>query len=128
MDLGLLNDRIFLDANVYFKRTNDMLFENVQIPNSSGFSALSYQNAGTMDNSGWELNFYANKIINAGKFSADFRLNFANSVNTIVKLEDKILQTFNGQYDYRNGSYLTRIQEGNAYGSIYGFEYLGCLS
>jgi TonB-linked SusC/RagA family outer membrane protein len=125
MDLGLLNDRIFLDANVYFKRTKDMLFGNVQIPNSSGFSSLNYQNAGTMDNSGWELNFYANKIINAGKFSADFRMNFANSVNTIVYLEDKILQTFNGQYDYRNGSYLTRIQEGNAYGSIYGFEYLG---
>lgn len=125
LDLGLFKDRILVDANLYYKRTSDMLFRDVAIPNSSGFGALSYQNAGTMDNNGWELNFYANKAISSGKFSVDFRFNLANSINTIVDLDDKILQTYNGQYNYENGSYLTRIQEGNAYGSIYGFKYLG---
>ena len=124
-DLGLFGDKIQADMNLYFKRTNDMLFENVAIANSSGFGGLSYQNAGSMDNNGWEINLYANKIIKSGDFSVDFRLNFSNSVNKIVRLDQEILDTYNNKYDYSNGTYLTRIQEGNSFGSIYGFRYLG---
>jgi len=124
-DLGLFNDKILIDMNLYHKRTNDMLFKDVSIPNSSGFSTLSYLNAGTMDNDGWEINLYADKIIKTKNFSIDFRFNFANSTNTIVSLDDKILKTYNSEYDYKNGTYLTRIQEGNSFGSIYGFRYKG---
>ncbi|MDD4991029.1 MAG: SusC/RagA family TonB-linked outer membrane protein [Paludibacter sp.] len=124
-DLGLFGDKIQADMNLYYKRTNDMLFKFVGIPNSSGFGVLNYQNAGSMDNNGWEINLYANKVIKVGDFSVDFRLNFSNSMNKIVQLDQKILDTYNVKYDYSNGSYLTRIQEGNSYGSIYGFKYLG---
>ena len=124
-DLGLFEDKIQADMNVYFKRTNDMLFENVAIANSSGFGSLRYQNAGSMDNNGWEINVFANKIIKSGKFSMDFRFNLSNSVNKIVDLDKKILDTYNGEYNYKNGTYLTRIQAGNSFGSIYGFRYLG---
>jgi TonB-linked SusC/RagA family outer membrane protein len=124
-DLGLFGDKIQADMNLYYKRTNDMLFKFVGIPNSSGFGVLNYQNAGSMDNNGWEINLYANKVIKVGDFSVDFRLNFSNSMNKIVELDQKILDTYNVKYDYSNGSFLTRIQEGNSYGSIYGFKYLG---
>ena len=102
-----------------------MLFKDVVIPNSSGFGKLTYQNAGSMNNNGWEINLYANKIVSAKDFSIDFRFNIANSVNTIDKLDDAILNTYNTEFNYNNGSYLTRIQEGNSYGSIYGFKYKG---
>ncbi|HEY6914062.1 MAG TPA: SusC/RagA family TonB-linked outer membrane protein, partial [Paludibacter sp.] len=125
LDLGLFDDKIQVDANLYFKRTKDNLFKDVGIPNSSGFGKLTYQNAGSMDNNGWEINFYANKLVSTKDFSIDFRFNLSNSVNKIVYLNDNILNTYNGKYDYRNGSYLTRIQEGNAFGSIYGFRYKG---
>jgi TonB-linked SusC/RagA family outer membrane protein len=124
-DLGLFDDKIQIDANVYFKRTFDQLFPNVAIQNTSGFNSLTFQNAGTMDNNGWEINMYANKIVSSKDFSIDFRFNLANSVNSIVQLDERILSTYNGKYNYRNGSYLTRIQEGNAFGSIYGFKYKG---
>lgn len=125
LDLGLFDDKIQADINVYQKRTTDQLFPNVAIPNSSGFSTLTYKNAGTMDNMGWEINLFGNKLLTKGNFSMDFRFNIANSVNTIVKLDESILNSYNADYDYENGTYLTRIQEGNSFGSIYGFKYLG---
>ena len=125
MDLGLFNDMLQFDINLYHKRTKDLLFDNVDIPNSSGFSKLSYINAGTMDNDGWEVNLYANKIIKSKDFSMDFRFNISNSINRIQKLNQNILDGYNADYDYQNGSYLTRIQEGNSFGSIYGFRFKG---
>jgi len=124
-DLGLFDDKILMDMNVYFKTTRDMLFKDVAIPNSSGFSTFTYQNAGSMSNNGWEINVYANKIVSAKDFSIDFRFNISNSINKILQLDDAILNTYNNNFDYNNGSYLTRIQEGNSFGSIYGFKYEG---
>lgn len=125
MDIGLLDDKIQVDLNYYHKQTKDLLFPNVGIPNSSGFNSLSYMNAGIMDNDGWEVNFFANRIIKTKNFSMDLRFNISNSVNKIVSLDQSILNAYNEDYDYENGSYLTRIQEGNSFGSIYGFKYLG---
>jgi len=125
LDLGLLDDKIQIDMNYYHKQTKDLLFPKVGIPNSSGFTELSYMNAGIMNNDGWEINFFANRIIKTKNFSMDLRFNISNSVNKIVSLDQSILNTYNEDYDYENGSYLTRIQEGNSFGSIYGFKYLG---
>lgn len=124
-DIGLFDDRLQADINLYFKRTKDLLFQNVEIPNSSGFAVLSYQNSGIMDNQGWEINLYANRLFKTQHFSVDIRFNIANSVNRIVELKDAILNTYNSDFNYDNGSYLTRIQEGNSFGSIYGFRYKG---
>ena len=124
-DLGFFDDKLQMDINFYNKRTKDLLFPNVPIPNSSGYTTISYQNAGTMDNSGWEINLYANKLFQSKDFSVDFRFNISNSVNQIVDLQDGILSSFNTDYDYQNGSYLTRLQKGNSFGSIYGFRYKG---
>ncbi len=125
LDIGLFDDRFQADINVYTKRTRDLLFKDVRIPNSSGFTVLSYQNAGVMDNNGWEINLFANRLFKTKDFSVDFRFNIANSVNRIVQLKESILNGINAEYDYENGTYLTRIQEGNSFGSIYGFRYKG---
>lgn len=124
-DIGLLNDMYVFDINLYSKRTTDLLFEKTPLPTTSGFSQLSYQNAGTMDNKGWEINFFANKFIKSKDFSVDFKFNLSNYVNTLVKLDKGILKGFNSEFNHLNGSYLTRIQEGNSFGSIYGFVYDG---
>jgi TonB-linked SusC/RagA family outer membrane protein len=124
-DLGFLDDTYVFDLNLYSKRTTDLLFEKTPLPTSSGFGVLSYQNAGIMDNNGWEVNFYANKFIKTKDFSVDFRFNLSNYVNTLVKLDPGILAGINSEFDNNNGTYLTRIQEGNAFGSIYGFRYKG---
>lgn len=125
LNIGLSNERVVADMNVYHRRTSDMLFENQRIPSSSGYNYISYINAGTMDNDGWELNLNTNNLIEAGKFTIDVNANFSNYKNTIKALDDNVLDSYNGSFDFNNGSYLSRVQVDNSFGSIYGFRYLG---
>lgn len=124
-NLALFNNAIVSDINIYHRRTTDLLFKDQQIPQSTGFSSISYINAGTMDNDGWELNLNTNNLIKIGKWIIDFNANFSNYRNVIKELDSSVLDSYNSDFDYNNGSYLTRVQEGNAFGSIYGFRYLG---
>lgn len=125
LDLGLFDDKYIFDLNFYNKRTVDLLFRNVAISSSSGYGSLSYINGGTMDNDGWELNFYANRFVKTKNFSMDFRFNLSNYKNTLIDLNQSILDSYNQDFNYFNGSYLTRVQKGNSFGSIYGFRYKG---
>lgn len=125
MDLGLFNDTYTMDLNFYNKHTTDLLFKDVNVSQLSGFNGVPWFNGGVMDNDGWELNLYANRFIKVGEFSVDFRFNLSNYKNTLIQLDQKLLDSYNGKFDYLNGSYLTRIQENNSFGSIYGFKYKG---
>ena len=124
-DLGLWNDRLTADFNIYTQKTSDLLMGNRRIPTSSGFTALNYQNVGDMVNNGWEFNINASEIIKAGKFRASFNVSFANNKNEITKMDETVLASINKDFDKSNGSYLTRVQLHNAFGSIYGFRYKG---
>lgn len=124
-DMSLFDYKCTLDFNYYKKRTKDLLFENQSIPGSSGFSYLDYINAGVMDNTGWEFNVSTNKLIKLNNWTIDFNLNLSNYINQIVSLSQTFLNAYNSNFDYSNGSYLSRLQEGNALGSIYGFRYKG---
>lgn len=125
MDLGFLKDKLVFALNYYFQHTDDLLFQNLSLPSTSGFSGLSWQNVGSMQNNGWELYFNANKIIKTKDFSLSLNCNLANNKNVLQHLDPSVLNNYNGAYDYTNGTYLSRIQEGNSYGSIYGFKYKG---
>lgn len=126
IDLGFNNDAYVFDINFYNKRTTDLLFPNVKMSQSSGFDNYAYINGGIMDNDGWEVNFYANRFIKSKSFSVDFKFNLSNYRNTLIDLDQQLLDTYNGNgFDYKNGSYITHIQEGNSFGSIYGFRYKG---
>ena len=125
MDLGLFDDKYVFDVNVYQKHTTDLLFPTVAIASSSGYSTVPYINGGSMDNDGWEVNFYATRLLKTKDFSVDFTFNLSNYKNTIDQLDPSLMTSFNGDFNYQNGSYLTRIQQGNSFGSIYGFKYLG---
>lgn len=124
-DVSLFDFRYTLQANVYHRRTADLLFSNQSIPSSTGFGSLSYINAGTMDNDGWELAFSTQNMIRRGDWTVDLTLNLSNYRNTIITLDDNVLSSYNPDFAYGNGEYLSRIQIRNSYGSIYGFRYLG---
>ncbi|MDR0428335.1 MAG: SusC/RagA family TonB-linked outer membrane protein [Dysgonamonadaceae bacterium] len=132
-DIGF-RDNYFVDLNLYQNKTRDLLFADPKIPTSSGYSRLAYKNAGSLKNEGWELAFRAERVLNIGDVSFDFRFNLANSVNTLLKLDEDILSTYNKQFGYKNldprdgnegTGYLQRMQVGKSYGSIYGFRYQG---
>lgn len=125
IDLGFKDDTYLFDINFYKKRTEDLLFKDVAITQASGYGNLAYINGGTMDNAGWEVNFYSNRFVKYKDFSIDFRFNLSNYMNTLIDLDQTLLDSYNRDFDYQNGSYLTRVQKGNSFGSIYGFRYKG---
>lgn len=124
-DFGFWNDRINGNVELYWQYTTDLLMQNRGIPTSSGYANLAYQNVGDMKNVGWEFNLNGDKIIKAGKFSADFNITFANNKNTITAMDETCLATLNSEFNRQNGSYLTRVELNTALGSIYGFRYKG---
>ncbi|MCC8145655.1 MAG: SusC/RagA family TonB-linked outer membrane protein [Bacteroidales bacterium] len=125
-DLALLDYTYVLDVNLYHQRTQDMLHKDTKIPTSTGYDNLPYRNGGTMDNDGWEVNFQANRFVKVGNVTFDFKFNLANSVNTIISLDQDILDSYNKDFTYGNkAAYLQRLQEDKSFGSIYGFRYKG---
>lgn len=124
-DFGLFNDKVTFDVNLYTKMTTKMLMNNRQIPTSSGYTSLDYANEGKMRNTGWELNLNANRFISVGNFSVTGNLTFSDNYNELVEMESSILDGYNGDFEYKNGQYLTYVQLNNAFGSIYGFRYKG---
>ncbi|MBQ2340976.1 MAG: TonB-dependent receptor, partial [Bacteroidaceae bacterium] len=124
-DLGFLNNRLTADINLYTNNKTNLLMYNRAIPSSSGFANLSVQNNGRMRNNGWEVNLNAREIVKAGKFSISGNLSFANNKNEIMEMDETILESLNGEFNKNNGSYLTRVQLHNPFGSIYGFRYKG---
>ena len=124
-DFGFFNDKLTGGFNYYDNTTSDQLMGGYAIPSSNGFSSLAYKNTGSVRNYGWELNFNGNKFIEIGKFSISAYANFSQNFNTILEMEESILNEANGDFNYNNGSYLARIQVGNPLGSLYGFRYKG---
>ena len=124
-DFGFFNERLTGNVEFYWQYTTDLLMSNRGIPTSSGYPTLAYQNVGDMKNVGWEFNLNGNRIVRAGKFSADFNITFANNKNTITAMDETCLASMNGEFNRQNGSYLTRVELNTAMGSIYGFRYKG---
>ena len=124
-DLGLFNNMITADFNIYTQLTSDLLMMNRRIPSSSGYQSLNYQNVGDMRNTGWEFNINGQDVVKIGKLRASFNVTFANNKNEITKMDETVLASLNSDFNKDNGSYLTRVQLHNAFGSIYGFKYKG---
>ena len=88
-------------------------------------SFLRAKNVGSLENKGWELFINTGRFLKKGKFHMTASANIAQNINTITEMDPTVLASMNGEYNYTNGSYLQRIQIGNAVGSIYGFKWKG---
>ncbi|MBQ2968961.1 MAG: SusC/RagA family TonB-linked outer membrane protein [Bacteroidaceae bacterium] len=129
VDLEIYDGIFSTTFDIYHKRTNDMLFPSLNISSTSGFSSLNYKNVGVMDNDGWELTFGLNKFIKTKKFDASFSVNFASNKNTIIEMDQVVLDKYNNTTNFTNTTaYPTRLQINNSIGSIYGFRYKGVYS
>ncbi|WP_295728809.1 TonB-dependent receptor [uncultured Muribaculum sp.] len=106
-DLGLLNNRLDLTADIYYKKTKDMLIAT-EIPLFIGYNAPEV-NAGDMNTRGWEVKVSWND--NIGKdwtYGAGF--NISDSRSKMGNLGGKV------QY---SGNCI--IREGDEYMAFYGY-------
>ena len=117
-----IKNRLKLDVEVYNDKITDLFFENLQIPNYTGYSRLSV-NIGTMVNRGFEIGL--NTIPYKSKnWLVTFDFNVAQNLNIIQEVSEFYPRTDGRKID-KNGLYRTFLQIGNPFGSFYGFRYKG---
>ena len=126
-NLGLLNDLLTFEFEVYNKKTTDLLMQNLRISSANGFSSLAWTNAGTMRNKGWELNGSTARFAKVGKFAMKLRGNVSQNFNEVEEMDPLILENLNGSETWNptNFAYQQRVQIHNALGSIYGLKFKG---
>jgi TonB-dependent starch-binding outer membrane protein SusC len=123
-DLGILNDRINVTIDGYYKRTHDLLM-TYNLPPELGYgSALG--NVGTLENKGFEIAI-GGWILDAGDFKWRLDVNYARNRNKVLDLgESTQLRGQAFSYDYGgafNSGNLVRV--GQPVGSFFGLVYDG---
>ena len=87
LDMALFNERLFLNADVYQKTTDDLLLP-VQTPLSSGFSSV-IENVGEIQNRGVEVSLETTNITGAFEWTTNFNVSYnENEVTELVDGED----------------------------------------
>lgn len=99
LEIGLLEDRIFLKASYYKKETEDLI-DQVYIRTSSGFSTYR-SNGGNVVNKGFEINIRGTVFRNTD-WLVTVNANLASNKNEITKLgkaSEEYNQKLNKNYD-----------------------------
>ncbi len=115
LELGLFQNKLNFELDVYHRQVNDMLLD-APIPLSSGYGTI-FRNIGSMKNDGIEVGV---NVANIGNdvFSWSGLFNFSYNRNRVLRLV--------GGSDIFNGN--TIIRTGEAVGSFWGFQHLGTWS
>ncbi|SEL49045.1 SusC/RagA family TonB-linked outer membrane protein [Parapedobacter koreensis] len=114
IELGLFNDRIRIETDLYYKKTTDMLL-NAPVPSSSGYTNI-YKNIGNMENKGVEVALHTDNLNGALKWNTSFNISFnRNKVLALGEANDDI---FANPYFLANTNV---IRVGQPVGSFYGY-------
>ncbi len=116
LDLSFLKNRINLNADMYLKKTSDLLY-NVPIPRTTGFAFIT-QNIGGIENKGVELSLSTHNLVNEFKWST--RFNISANRNKVTDLPEELLT--NGYI--QNGKYQI-LKEGSPIGTFFGYKFNG---
>lgn len=133
INLGLFEDRLYIEANYYHKQTEDQIYSRDVRP-SSGFTTF-YSNAGTILNEGFEINMNATLFRNKD-WTVSMNANLAANKNTIKRLGAE-MEAYNkaikDNYENKMSSYPEELRqepviqyyEGASTTSIYAVRSLG---
>lgn len=118
IDAGFLNDKITLTADIYSKKTHDLLLR-IPAPLGSGTSEKQIANLGNVTNKGFEFTVNA-KLIDHKIFSWSASANIARNINRITSLGE-----YNGLTDGNDQELI--LKEGESVGSFYGYRFTGVV-
>jgi len=123
VELGLFKNRITIEADIYYRKTTDMLLD-APVPRTSGYATIR-KNVGSMENKGLELAL-STVNIDTKDFSWTSTLNFSLNRNKVLSLATPS-DIFNvGGANFTNPTNIIRI--GEAAGSFWGLVRLGTWS
>ncbi|WP_158607370.1 TonB-dependent receptor domain-containing protein [Rhodohalobacter sp. SW132] len=112
-DASVLNDRLNIDFNYFYQRTEDALYQ-FRYPPSQGFISTQLENVGEIKNQGIELSLNG-VIIDRGDFRWNGLVNYSTNENEVISLGDGAPV----QVQWRQF-----IQEGYSVGSFFGDRYI----
>lgn len=120
LDIGFINNRITLVADLYYKQTTDLLL-NAPVPYTSGY-AYSFFNVGTMENKGLEVALNTvnttKKLLWNSSFNIAFNRNKVLNLNSDQGIPSDPLLGINGW---------TTINAGAPIGTFYGYKTDGII-
>lgn len=123
-DLALLDNRITMTADYYYKTTSNLLFY-VSVPTSSGYNSILL-NAGKVRNQGFEVSV-SSKNIDGPRFKWTSTVNYSTNRNRVLDLNgtNDILVGQTGPYILTNGLAPSILRVGQPIGSFYGYIFKG---
>ncbi|MDR1202584.1 MAG: TonB-dependent receptor [Tannerellaceae bacterium] len=122
-DISILNQRIELTADYYFKNTSDLLL-NAPIPNTSGLSTIM-RNIGSVRNQGIDLTLHTHNI-KTNDFNWMSTILFNKNKNKVTKLGANDEDIFPGP-NHPQGQF-TILRVGEPVGALWGLTRLGTWS
>jgi TonB-linked SusC/RagA family outer membrane protein len=112
-DMGFLKDKITLSAEYYNKAVDDILV-GVQLPSTAGVSVPVIQNAGSINNSGFEFEAIYRQ---SGKFNYTIGVNLSTFNSVVTSLPNPVL----GPSTSEDLTRVNRFIEGEAPGVYWGY-------
>ncbi|MCX6298912.1 MAG: TonB-dependent receptor [Bacteroidetes bacterium] len=120
IDLGLFKDRLSITADVYYKKSRDLLL-NSPISLYSGYTSV-YRNVGDIEVKGFELSLNSANLVGKLKWNSSFNIAFNRS--KVLSLNDNQSFFATGILGRRVvGQYLVKV--GDPLGQMYGYQYAG---
>ena len=124
IDLGLFEQRIYLNADYYYMKTTDLLF-GMPLPEYSGFSSM-LKNIGILQNQGVDIALSTVNIDRDFRWTTD--INFSLNRNEILELPEGNDIRYNVIPGHMVGIQNTNImREGEPLGVYYGYVYDGVI-
>jgi TonB-dependent starch-binding outer membrane protein SusC len=121
LDFGLFKNRLIGTIDVYKKSTSNLLMYRT-LPGYTGLYSV-LDNIGKVENKGLEISLGGDPIV--GKFRWNTSVNATWMKNTVLDIgTDLELQFSSSGGGYATGN-MAYLKKGGAFGSWYGFEYLG---
>lgn len=124
LELGLFNDRVSLEFDVYNKLTENLLWE-IPVPNSLGFST-KIENVGSSQNRGFEI-LLSTENISKSKFRWSTDITFAKNDNKIKELKLAEGKDFFPGPTVGHGVNTSILKVGESFGTFFGYKLRGIL-
>lgn len=129
LDFGVIQNRIELTVDAYYKQTKDLLLKVVApsytgITSDWGYIQAPYANIGQVRNVGVEIALNTRNIVNRD-FTWTSNLTLTHNKNKVVKLNNKNQVLWGSVEWYSPFATATMITEGQPMGVFYGYEMEG---
>ena len=120
VEVGILQNRINLEADVYYRKTSNMLLD-APVPRTTGNGTIR-KNVGSMENKGLEIGLNA-AIINKGNFTWNSTFNVSMNRNKVLTLATPAPIFGVGNPGFTNQTGIIRV--GDPVGSFWGLVRVG---